>query len=296
MARRMDLDALALFHSVAAHGGFGRAARATKRAKTTLSRRIAELETQLGVRLFERGSGSLRLTDEGRALLARTQEPLDEIAAAEDSVRGGATEPRGRLRVSVPLMIGQQVIGALAARFLARYPMVRLEIVADDRYVDLVQEGFDVAIRAKPDPGDELVGRCILRDPLLVVASPSLERPEFPPNGGAARVPAVVRAIGDDTKPWIVDDGGPRLVFDPDAVLRLSTLAIRDAVCAGAGAALFPSRFVRDDIAAGRLVSWGVLVGEPIEFWALHASARLASGKVRAFMEMIAEEFSSSSQ
>lgn len=78
----MDLDALGLFHVVAAHGGFGRAARNTGRSKTTLSRRVAELEADLGLRLIERGGAVLRLTQEGRELLARTQEPLDELAAA----------------------------------------------------------------------------------------------------------------------------------------------------------------------------------------------------------------------
>ncbi len=295
MVHPVDLDALTLFHAVAAHGGFGRAARATKRAKTTLSRRVSDLENQLGVRLFERGSGSLRLTEEGRALLASTQEPLDELAAAEGSMRGGSAEPRGRLRVSVPLMFGQQVMGGLAARFLARHPMVRLEIVADDRYVDLVGEGFDVAIRAKPKPEDELVGRCILRDRLLVVASPAMDRPKPRSHGEPARVAAVVRAIGEETKRWIVDDDGRTVVLDPDPVLRLSTLAIRDAVRAGAGAATFPSFFVRDDIAGGRLVSWGVLAGEPLEFWVLHASARLASSKVRAFMAMVVDTFAAAS-
>ena len=205
---------------------FGRAARATTRAKTTLSRRVSDLERQLGVRLFERGTGSLRLTEEGRALLASTQEPLGELAAAESALRGGGAEPRGRLRVSVPLMFGQHIMGELAARFIARYPLVRLEIVTDDRYVDLVQEGFDVAIRAKPKPDEDLVGRCVLRDHLLVVASPALERPAATADGRPAPVAAVVRAIGEDTRPWIVEEGDRRFVLDPDPVLKLSTLAI----------------------------------------------------------------------
>lgn len=287
----MNLDALTIFHLVAAHGGFGRAARATKRAKTTLSRRVLDFENQLGVRLFERGSGSLRLTDEGRALLASTQGPLDELVSAESMMRGGGTEPRGRLRVSVPLMFGQHGMGELAARFRVRHPLVRLEIVADDRYVDLVEEGFDIAIRAKPKAEDDLVGRCFLRDRLLVVASPRMERPEPRADGEPVRVAAVVRAVGDESKPWTVVDGDRQVVLDPDPVLRLSTLAIRDAVRAGAGAALFPSYFVHDDIEAGRLVSWGMLAGDALEFWVLHASARLASSRVRAFTQMVVETF-----
>ena len=285
----MDLDALATFHLVASHGGFGRAARASQRPKATLSRHVAELERSLGVRLFERGSGSLRLTEQGRSLLASTQGPLDELDAAENAIRGRAAEPRGRLRVSVPLLLGSYAMGELAARFLARHPAVRLEIVAEDRYVDLVQEGFDLAIRANPKPDDDLVGRCFLHDKLLVVASAKLDRPVI--NNGAASVPAVVRAIGNDLDPWLVEDGAARFTLHPDPVLRLSTLAMSDAVLAGAGAALLPSFFVRDNIASGQLVSWGVLAERTLEMWILHASARLASTKMRAFIQFMGQSF-----
>ncbi len=101
----MDLQALTDFNLVAAHGGFGRASRASGRAKATLSRRVAELEQSLGVRLIERGSQSLRLTDEGRALHERTSGPLSDIAEAGEAVVLGASTPRGRLRVSAPVLL-----------------------------------------------------------------------------------------------------------------------------------------------------------------------------------------------
>ena len=97
----MNLEALSAFNLVAAHGGFGRASRVTGRPKATLSRRVAELELSLGVRLIERGSKSLRLTDEGRALHERTDGLLSEIVEAGEAVVLGASTPRGRLRVSV---------------------------------------------------------------------------------------------------------------------------------------------------------------------------------------------------
>src|SRR5690349_3989127 len=101
--RKMDLQALSDFDLVAAHGGFGRAARVSGRSKATLSRRVAELEQDLGVRLIERGSQSLRLTDEGRGLHERTRGLLSEIAEAGEAVVLGASMPKGRLRVSAPL-------------------------------------------------------------------------------------------------------------------------------------------------------------------------------------------------
>lgn len=181
---------------------------------------------------------------------------------------------------------------------MARFPhgppaasLAASEIVAEDRNVGLVPEGYGVAIRARPKPEEDLVGRCIAKDPLLIFASPTLARPEIDDASGAARVPAVVRAIGEDPGRWTVQDGDRRLLLDPDSMLRLSTLAIREAARAGAGAALSSHHFVRDDIAEGRLVSWGELVGEPFEFWVLHASARLASRKVRDFVTMVVEAF-----
>ncbi|MCP1849175.1 DNA-binding transcriptional LysR family regulator [Bradyrhizobium sp. USDA 4518] len=126
----MDLQALADFNLVAAHGGLGRASRASGRAKATLSRRVAELEQSLGVRLIERGSQSLRRTDEGRALHERTSGPLSDIAEAGEAVVLGASTPRGRLRVSAPVLLAHVAFGRIGARFAHAYPDVQLEIVA----------------------------------------------------------------------------------------------------------------------------------------------------------------------
>lgn len=288
----MDLTALADFHLVAAHDGYGRAARATGRSKATLSRHVADLEASLGQRLFERGGGMLMLTEEGRSLLAQTRGPLDELGAAEDALRGRGSEPRGRLRVSTPLLLGQYAMGAIAARFLAAYPQVRLEVLAEDRYVDLVQEGYDIVIRANPRPTEELVGRRFLTVQLLVVAPASLARPVISRKGEIPQVPAIVRLSGNDDRPWLVEDGGTRFTLQPDPVLRASSLIMmRDAVLAGAGAALLPGFLVRDHLASGRLQQWGIAHEHTVEIWVLHASTRLASGKVRAFVDHLIKTF-----
>src|SRR5690606_9479110 len=109
----MDLQDLTDFNLVAAHGGFGRASRVSGRPKATLSRRVAELERSLGVRLIERGSHNLRLTEEGRALHERTAGPLSEISEAGEAVALGASVPRGRLRVSAPVVIAHVALGRI---------------------------------------------------------------------------------------------------------------------------------------------------------------------------------------
>src|SRR5271156_5703842 len=179
----MDLHALADFNLVAVHGGFGRASRVSGRSKATLSRRVAELEQTLGVRLIERGSQNLRLTDEGRALHERTYGPLSEIAEAGEAVVLGASSPRGRLRVSAPVVIAHVAFGRIGARFALAYPDVQLEIVAEDRKVDPVEDGYDLVIRVDPSPDDRLVGRCFLHDERLIVAHPDLPQPPTLPDG-----------------------------------------------------------------------------------------------------------------
>lgn len=282
----MDLLALADFNLVASHGGFGRASRASGRPKATLSRRVMELEESLGVRLLERGARSLRLTEEGSTLYARTEGLLSEVAEIGAAIAGGLAGPRGRLRVSAPLLFAHTALGRLAADFIAVYPEVRLEVTADDRFVDLVEEGYDVVIRVNPPPDQDLVGRCFVRDQLLIVAPASMARPV--PGREPVPVRAVVLSTAPEAAVWHCSDG---LDLAPDPVLRLSSLVmVHDAARAGAGAALLPPSIVRDDLASGRLVAWGKS-DRTVAIWALHTSRRLASSKVSAFVQFLCDAF-----
>jgi DNA-binding transcriptional LysR family regulator len=283
----MDLLALADFNLVARHGGFGRASRAAGRPKATLSRRVAELESSLDLRLFERGARTLKLTQEGRALYERTGALLTELDETAAAIASGADSPRGRLRISAPLLISQTAMGKLAAGFALRYPEVRLEVTTEDRTVDMVEEGYDLVLRVNPDPDESLVGRIFLRDRLVVVASPDLKRPT-----DNDVVPAVVREAGDRITTWevTVPSGRSRIAVDP--VLRLSSLImVRDAVRAGVGAGRLPVSMVSHDLAAGTLVHWGDVDGPDIALWTLYPSRRLLSARVSAFLEFLKEAF-----
>ena len=283
----MDLIALADFNLVARHGGFGRAARAAGRPKATLSRRVAELESSLDLRLFERGARALKLTQEGRALYERTGALLTELDETVAAIASGGDKPRGKLRISAPLLFSQTAMGNLAAKFALKYPEVRLEITTEDRTVDMIEEGYDVVIRVNPDPDESLVGRIFLRDRLVVVASPHLQRPT-----DGSRVPAVVRGTADQAVVWEVTSpsGRSRIAIDP--VLRLSSLImVRDAVRAGVGAGRLPVSLVSRDLAAGALVHWGDGDGPDIELWTLYPSRRLLSARVSAFLDYLKEAF-----
>ncbi len=173
----MDLLALTDFNLVARHGGFGRAARASGRPKATLSRRVADLERSLGLRLFERGARALKLTEEGKALFERTSALLIELDETTAAIASGGEQPRGTLRISAPLLFAQTAMGKLAAGFILKFPEVRLEVTTEDRAVDMIEEGYDLVIRVNPDRDESLVGRIFLRDRLVVVASPQLALP-----------------------------------------------------------------------------------------------------------------------
>lgn len=284
----MNLEALADFVLVATHGGVTQAARASNRPKASLSRKVMELEASLGVRLFERGSRCIRLTEEGELLLSRTTGPLGDIAEVGELLREGRAMPRGRLRLSVPGVFSQVLLGRLAAGFAMAYPEVQLDVTTDDRAVDLVTEGYDVVVRLNPKPDTTLVGRCFARDRLVIVAAPSLAVPSA---AGEEALPVVVRTGLPNDATWRVPGpDGPEVATR--TVLELPTLpAVRDAVMTGIGAARLPHVLVADDVAAGRLVSWGHASTRASELWVLHASNRLPSAKVKAFLRYIEDAF-----
>lgn len=283
----MDLLALADFNLVARHGGFGKAARAAGRPKATLSRRVAELEASLDLRLFERGARTIKLTEEGRALFERTGQLLTELDETAAAIASGGHSPRGRLRISAPLLFAQLAMGKLAADFALKYPDVQLEVTTEDRPVDMIEEAYDLVIRVNPEPDDALVGRVFLHDRLVVVASPALKRPS-----DGAPAPAVVRGPGGKDEVWAVRtvEGKSEILVRP--VLSLSSMImIRDAARTGAGAARLPISLVSMDLASGSLVHWGDVESPDISLWALYPSRRLLSARVSAFLDQIREAF-----
>jgi len=284
----MDLNALTDFHLIAASGGLGAASRASGRPKATLSRRLADLEESLGVRLIERGNRRLEITEAGKLLLARTAGALREISEAAVMTQESAIQPRGCLRIAAPLLFSQVALGQLAARFRAHYPDVQIESVAEDRLTNLVEEHFDVAIRINPPPDSMLVGRCFARDKLMLVAAPGFEMP-LSDGGSPSPVAAIVMPTHREGEIWSLDNG--RRCFIPQPVAQFSSLlAVRDAVAAGAGAAMLPQSIVSSLLDKGALIPWGE-AGSTTELWVLHTSRRLQSPKVSAFVAFICEQY-----
>lgn len=221
-------------------------------------------------------------------MLTRTEGPLHEVADVVAAARDGLSASRGLLRIAVPLLFSQIALGRLAAEFQARYSEVQIEAVAENRFVNLVDEHFDVAIRINPPTDSLLVGRCFAKDRLVLTAAPSVQMPK----GQGERpfkVPAVVMPTYRDGDVWAVRNG--QFIIEPQPILRLSSLLmVRDAIASGARGALLPQSIIGNLLEKGELVTWGI-AGDEVELWVLHTSRRLQSPKVRAFVEFMCNQY-----
>ncbi len=208
------------------------------------------------------------------------------VAEAMTAAREGLSTPRGSLRVTAPVLFSQLAMGRIGVEFCSAYPEVEIEVVAEDRLVDLVEEHYDVAIRINPSPDSRLVGRCFAKDRLVVVAAPEVPKP-MP--GTLAPVPCIVTPSFQPSH-WSLDGG--QLILEPIPKLRFSSLLmVRDAAIAGGGAALIPQSIAWDQLARGELVQWGTVSGLEPALWVLHTSRRLAAPKVRAFVDFMCARY-----
>jgi DNA-binding transcriptional LysR family regulator len=181
-----DLNDLAFFVAVAEHQGFAAAGRVLGLPKSRLSRRIAVLEDELGVRLIQRSTRRFAVTEVGQQFLAHCRAMLAEARAAEEAVATQRAEPRGLVRVSCPHDLAQNLVAPCLPQFLAAYPRVRVQLFASNRRFDLVNENIDIALRVRPEPemDPELATRPLARLRKLIVAAPAYlaarGRPEQP--------------------------------------------------------------------------------------------------------------------
>ena len=283
------LPGLSDFIAVASLGGVNAASRATQIPKATLSRRVRGLETALGTRLLERGGRHLRLTEEGRVLLERAAPLMSELQNLYDEVSGSSTHLLGPLRISAPSLFAKTGLGKLVADFSARYPDVIVDIDIADTFVDPVRDGYDMVIRANPAPDTDLVGKCFLRSEVVLVAPPHMSPP---PDAAPHKVDAVVLSAQSALTEWVALGEGGEIRIIPRPTVRCSSMmVVHDAARHGAGAALLPRILIEEDLAQGRLVEWGVVHNRRTEAWALHASSRLTSPKVRAFIDMLVDAY-----
>ncbi|WP_237713046.1 LysR family transcriptional regulator [Serratia sp. M24T3] len=283
MDHTMDLNGLKSFIAVAAAGGFGAASRQTGMAKSSLSRHVSQLEDQLDVRLLERTQTGFRLTEEGSFMLEKAQPLLDELNDLAEALGTRRQKPSGKLRISVPTLMVTSSFGAVAARYARLYPDVQLEVVAEDRRVDPIREGYDAVLRAQPVNDEELMGKKVFSDRVLLVCKPEISGEPLP-------FIALGNLYRDQHIPIILN--GEVSQIATREVIRLSSPAmIYDAVLTGVGAALLPIIMIGDDVKTGRLISLGEQIDGEINFWFLYPSRRHLSLRTRALMNLLVAHF-----
>jgi DNA-binding transcriptional LysR family regulator len=290
----VDLNALQDFVCVVTHGGFAAAARANGIPKSSLSRRVRDLEEKLGVRLLDRTSRTFRLTNEGSDLFEQTGPTMSELNEVEQTIAAkGGGEPTGRLRIAAPTLFGSLFLGRLAARYHAAYPKVQLEIAAVDRPIDIVGEGFDAAIRVNSPDTNDLVRRRFACCRMQLVAAPAVaDRTGKLSRRKPNELPTVFFDNFPVPPPWTFVDGNRRFRVEPLSIMRLSTLTmVRDAVLEGAGFSMLPDTLVSEDIADGTLVRYGDLDGVDVDLSIVHPSRRLVSRRLRTFIDTLVETF-----
>ncbi len=288
--------ALSAFVKVVELGSFVKAAARLSMSTSAVSRQVADLEAHLGVRLLNRTTRTLSLTGSGQAFLERAVQLLADLEEAEAAVAAAALVPRGTLRLTAPITFGERYLAPAIAAFVARHDEVRFDVELSDRIVDIVDEGFDLAVRIGSPGSQALIARRIGTAQLVCCASPA-----YVARHGAPAVPAdlaghrcLTYAYLPVREAWRFRDaqGREQTVRVGGAVHANNGRLLAALAVEGTGIALEPDFIVGDDLRAGRLRS--LLAGHmpaasPI--YAAYPSRRHLSAKVRAFVDFLAARF-----
>jgi DNA-binding transcriptional LysR family regulator len=293
MDRFLEMQA---FAAVVDAGSFVRAADALGASKPAVSRYVADLEARLGVRLLHRTTRKLSLTDEGRAFHARCKTVLTEVDDAEAEATARAAQASGLLKISVPVTFGLLHLAPLWSGFMAAHPQVRMDVTLSDRVVDLVEEGFDLAVRIGHLSDSALVSRQLASTRMVLCASPVyLEKHGCPDNLQAlARHTVIAYSLLSTGDQWTLDgpQGKETVLVQP--VLRTNSGdTCRAAALQHQGIILQPAFMVADDLRHGRLVAF-LPQYQCAEFgiYAVYPSRKFVPAKVRLLIAFLADAFS----
>jgi DNA-binding transcriptional LysR family regulator len=292
------LTSLEVFAKVAAIGSLSGAARAMGRSQTMVTKHLAALEGRLGIRLFHRTTRRLSITEAGRNYLETSERILAEMEAADAAVAAERVEPRGLLRINVPVVFGTRQIAPLLGEFAERYPKVTLELGLNDRLVDLAEEGWDLAIRIGKLSDSSMVARRLAPNRLVVCAAPAYLARHGKPHSVADL--ASHNCLGytlsqqASAAEWLFGAEGEIRVQVNGNLRANNGDALRAATLSGLGLARQPTFIIADDLRAGTLVA--LPLDQPqVQSSAVHAvylPDRRPPAKVRAFIDFLAARFS----
>lgn len=292
--RQADLNAVVAFVHVVEQRSFRGAAAALGVPKSTVSLKVAQLEDRLGTRLLERTTRSLRLTEAGDAYFRRTGPALDALREADVAVADLRRQPSGRLRLTTTVELGQSYLLAVIDAYLRRYPGVEVEAELGHRAVDLIQDGFDLAIRSGALPDSTLIARALPPTRYQLFASPAYLRQHGEPRRPTALHKHACLTMSGHRAParWEFRDGRQAITVEVRGRAAVNhLLVVRDLAIAGHGIARLPEQIGEPEVAAGRLRCVLERFALPAFPWhAVYPSARHVSPKVLAFIELLEQQ------
>jgi DNA-binding transcriptional LysR family regulator len=288
-----NINDIATFVSVVKAGSFTSAAQQLGMTRSAVGKSIARLEARLQVRLLHRTPHSLGLTDDGALFLARCTPILEDLEEAETAMAARSAAPAGTLRISLPIALGHRQVLPIIEAFLERWPALTAEVSFADRFVDLVDEGFDVAIRVgEPKPDSRLIARTVAAQKLLTCASPGYLAARGVPSTPAdlARHECLQFFSAGRPQPWRFA-GLEQPLADMNGRLKMdSAEALIGAAVHGAGIVNLPSYLLANEIQQGRLQPLlQSFAAEPLPIRAIYPTRRHLSPKVRLFIDELIE-------
>ena len=284
----MDLNDIVVFTRVAETKSFTGAAELLGLPKSTVSRKLAQLEERLGVRLVQRTTRKLALTDIGEAYYERCARIVSDVAAAEQVVTDMQATPRGRVRISAPVDLSSKYLGAVIAEFLVEHPDISVELDASDRVVDLIEEGYDLAVRFGPMPESTLIARKLCTLKQVMVATPAyLAKRGTPTTIDQLEEHDRLLFQPSARTTWTLISGDQTYEFGRPARFASNNIAaVRDVTVAGGGISLMSDFMVACDIAKGRLVQvmpeW---TGRETDIHAVYPARQNLPPRLQLFLE-----------
>ena len=290
-----DLARIRAFVQVFDSGGFSAAARQNGRSKALLSKYVTDLEDYLGVRLMNRTTRKLSLTEAGEAYYRESSALLQQLDDLDATITDQTSEPRGLLRVSAPRNFGEDTLAPAIFSYLAKFPKVTLDLRLEDRYVDLVDEGIDVALRISTMQDSSLIARKIADMHIVIGGAPSLIKaygaPKHPDD--LRNLPCIVDTNLQGQSNWRFFEDAKTVSVPVSGPVRVnSPLAARQAAIMGLGFAALPSYLADPKVASGELVpvlTDFVPTGQTLQ--AVYPHRRHLAGKVRALIDHLVDWF-----
>lgn len=252
----MDLNAITMFHRVVKAASFSRAAAELGVTKSTISKKVSELETELGTTLLRRTTRSLQLTEMGQRFYDQSLRALNELKEATEAAQATGTEPRGVLRITTPSDFAPDLLSPMLTEFMRKHPKVSLQLVLSDKTLDFVRDNIDVAIRLGKMTDSALKAKKVGRDIFQLVASPEYlkQRPAPTTPEGLHEHACLLFLPVPELQHWELRSGNSRVTISPAAAFSATSVTtVKSMVMSGAGIALLPLSNCCEDLAAKKL-------------------------------------------